>query len=218
MIWTPLPVAASLSTLLFWGVPSDSALPAVQPAPLAAAPAPAPAPFVPDGGLSADAAAAANAGAAANAAAGAISSTANVALVRATSDEQEFLTLVNQERAARGLSPLRFDPLCTQVARRHSRDMADRNYFGHESPTAGRRTPMQRYLAASGRQPQYLVVGENLFYCSMAGVERGHRSLMASEGHRRNLLDPRYEAVGVGTYTNAQGEYWVTQVFVKRRD
>lgn len=133
-------------------------------------------------------------------------------------DEQKFLTLVNQERQGRGLSALALDPLLCEVARAHSREMAAKRYFAHESPTPGQRTPMERYLSAFARTPQYLLVGENLFYCSVAGVERGHKSLLASQKHRQNLLDERYEAVGIGTYTNADGEYWVTQMFLKRRD
>ncbi len=133
-------------------------------------------------------------------------------------DEQKFLGLVNQERQARGLPPLAFDPLLSEVARAHSREMASRGYFAHESPTPGRRTPMERYLSAFAKTPQYLLVGENLLYCSVRGAERGHKSLMASDKHRKNLLDERYEAVGIGTYTSADGEYWVTQMFLKRRD
>lgn len=135
-----------------------------------------------------------------------------------TTDEQRFLVLVNQERRARGLSRLRFDPLLCEVARAHSRDMAARKYFSHEAPNARQRTPLDRYQGACAKPPHYLLVGENLFYCSAPGVERGHKALMESPGHRKNILDGRYESAGVGSYTSDDGEYWVTQMFLKRRD
>jgi uncharacterized protein YkwD len=137
---------------------------------------------------------------------------------QATPDENRFLALINQERRARGLGVLTQDPLLREVARRHSRDMAERGYFAHEAPTESLRTPMERYLAGLGRRPGYAVVGENLFYCSELGVQRGHRSLMESPGHRRNILDKRYEAAGVGVYVSPDGEYFVTQMFLKQRD
>lgn len=143
---------------------------------------------------------------------------ATVAPDAPTADERKFLLLVNEERRARGIAPLAYNAGLRDVARTHSREMAAKRYFAHESPTPGLRTPMDRYLRSLSRQPQYLLVGENLFYSSATGVERGHKALMDSPGHRRNLLDPRYDAIGVGTYVNADGEYWVTQMFMKRRD
>lgn len=133
-------------------------------------------------------------------------------------DEAQFAARVNAERQRNALPELVLDPILVAVARGHSREMATRGYFAHESPDEHLRTPMRRYLAAVGGQPEYLLVGENIFYCSVVGVERGHAALMNSPEHRRNILDPRYAAVGIGTYTNEAGEYWVTQVFLKRRD
>ena len=141
-----------------------------------------------------------------------------------TTDEQQFVDLINQERRSRGLAPLTIDSTLSATARDYSRSMSDLSFFSHESPVSGMRTPMDRYMSTcrrlgSGRdaRPQYLLVGENIFYCSKPGVDRGHRAFMESEGHRRNILDARYEAVGIGTYTNARGEYFVTELFMKRR-
>ena len=143
----------------------------------------------------------------------------SVQAANAAWDEARFITLINRERAARGIAALAVDPMLASVARAHSRDMADRAYFSHESPTPGAATPMARYQAAASGEPQSLLVGENLYYCSATvGAEAGHRALMASPGHRANLLDERYESIGVGIYANEHGEYWVTQVFLRRRD
>jgi uncharacterized protein YkwD len=130
------------------------------------------------------------------------------------SEEQAFLDLINEERAARGLCQLKLDLLLVGVAREHSREMSDRNYFDHISPTSGQRTPMQRYLRAVPKRPPYACVGENLFYCSVVDVDRGHRALMESPGHRANILFPRFRQCGVGIYKSPSGEFWVTQMFL----
>lgn len=131
-----------------------------------------------------------------------------------TSEEQAFLDLINEERAERGLSPLKLDLLLVGVAREHSREMCEKDYFDHISPTSGLRTPMQRYLRALPKRPPYACVGENLFYCSVVDVARGHRALMESPGHRANILFPRFRQCGVGIYKSPSGEFWVTQMFL----
>lgn len=136
---------------------------------------------------------------------------------RPTADELRFVDLINRERAERGLRPLTIDPVLVCAAREHSQEMREKNYFGHISPTAGRRTPMDRYLRALGRRPDYACVGENLYYCSVRDVERGHRALMESPGHRDNILYPPFERVGVGIVLAEDGQFWVTQMFLATR-
>jgi len=135
-----------------------------------------------------------------------------------TQEELRFVDLVNKERANRGLSQLTIDPLLVEVARKHSREMGDKRYFSHISPTSGMKTPMDRYLAAAGERPSWALVGENLFYCSIVDVERGHFALMNSDGHRANILESRYERIGVGAYVNPKGEFYVTQTFLAKVD
>jgi uncharacterized protein YkwD len=138
-------------------------------------------------------------------------------------EEREFIRRINEERTSRGLNALSLDPLLVQIARGHSREMCDLNYFDHISPTQGLHSPMDRYLsglhAMDQGTPNYLLVGENIYYCSESNstynVEYGHQALMNSPGHRANILEPRYEKVGVGIYRNARGEFWVTEMFMK---
>ena len=137
--------------------------------------------------------------------------------------EAEFVALVNKERTSRGLNALTVDPLLIQDARAHSAEMCVLNYFSHESPTTGMTMPMDRYLKAikdaNESIPPYVLVGENIYYCSTLNaqynVEYSHQSLMSSPGHRANILEPRFEKIGVGTYRNAKGEFWVTQAFLR---
>lgn len=131
-----------------------------------------------------------------------------------TTEEQAFLDRINEERVERGLNELRLDPVLVGVAREHSREMCEKDYFDHISPTPGQRTPMQRYLRALTKRPPYACVGENLFYCSVVDVARGHRALMESPGHRANILFDRFRQCGVGIYKSPSGQFWVTQMFL----
>ena len=141
-------------------------------------------------------------------------------------EEREFIERINGERTERGLNALSLDPLLVLVARSHSREMCDRNYFDHHSPTPGLTTPMDRYLhglkANRMDTPRYLLVGENIYYCSISSdtynVAYGHQALMNSPGHRANILEPRFGKIGVGVFRDAQGEFWVTEMFMKDRE
>ena len=44
-------------------------------------------------------------------------------------------------------------------------------------------------------------------------MDYGHRALMDSPGHRANILEKRFTKIGVGVYHNANGEFWVTEMF-----
>jgi uncharacterized protein YkwD len=138
-------------------------------------------------------------------------------------EEREFIARVNDERTSRGLNALELDPLLVQVARSHSREMCDLNYFDHHSPTSNMRTPMDRFLNGlhlqSQATPNYVLVGENIYYCSESNetynVEFGHQALMNSPGHRANILEPRFAKIGVGIFRNDKGEFWVTEMFLR---
>lgn len=141
-------------------------------------------------------------------------------------DEQDFVERINAERTERGLNALTVDPLLVSAARAHSREMCDLDYFDHHSPTPGIKTPMDRYLRwmhdAGGRTPDYLLVGENIFYCSVFNetydVGYGHQALMNSPGHRANILEARFTKIGLGVYHSADGRYWVTQMFARDKE
>ncbi len=154
--------------------------------------------------------------------------TVKLAVLADTTDAQEaaFVVLINAERAERGLSALTLDPMLTETARAHSEEMCAADYFDHHSPTPGLSSPMDRYLSSSRQlglpQPEYLLVGENIYYCSVCNdiynVGYAHRALMASPGHRANILEPRFAKIGVGVYRSAKGEFWVTEMFSRDKN
>jgi uncharacterized protein YkwD len=132
---------------------------------------------------------------------------------RLYTEEALFIKWANHERDLRGLSTLEPDGLLVEVAREHSRDMAERDYFDHYSPITNLRTPLDRYLAHIADRPQWVYVGENLYYCSIVDPARGHRKLMESPTHKENILDPKFERIGVGIYISPDGRFWVTEMF-----
>jgi len=131
-------------------------------------------------------------------------------------EELQFVQLINLERAKAGLTTLDVDESLVQAARKHSRDMYDKYYFSHESADRNLRTPMKRYLNVLKHRPRYALVGENIAYCSEVNVSRSHKALMDSEGHRDNILDSRYDAVGIGVYKGSDGTFYATQMFLGR--
>jgi uncharacterized protein YkwD len=105
--------------------------------------------------------------------------------------EARMLVLVNQEREQAGLRPLQADESLRAVARAHSQEMFEQNYFAHISPNTG--SPFDRMRKAGIR---FLAAGENLAYAPT--VQVAHEGLMNSPGHRANILRPEFGKVGIG--------------------
>ncbi|WP_344883656.1 CAP domain-containing protein [Allokutzneria multivorans] len=111
--------------------------------------------------------------------------------------------MVNQARAEAGCSALRIDERLANAAQRHSSDMAERNYFSHTSPDGA--SFDDRARAAGYPRPG----GENIAK-GQRSAEQVMESWMQSSGHRANILNCRFTALGVGLDT--RGWVW-TQVF-----
>ncbi len=107
--------------------------------------------------------------------------------------EEEMLVLLNKERTARGLNPMVMDDVLRRVARAHSEEMFRLGYFSHNSPTDLTHTPVDRLFK---ERYFFITSGENLAFAPT--VEAAHAGLMASPGHRSNILTPEFTRVGVG--------------------
>jgi uncharacterized protein YkwD len=109
-----------------------------------------------------------------------------------------MLTRVNEERANEGLSPLEWCPSLARSALNHSRDMAARQYFEHDSPDGEEVADR-----AESEGYDYSFVGENIAV-GQRSVAEVMDAWMDSPGHRRNILLAEYEHFGLGLY---RGEY-----------
>jgi uncharacterized protein YkwD len=116
--------------------------------------------------------------------------------VSAEAAEQDVLALVNRDRAAAGLGAVTWDAKLAEVARAHSRDMADHDFVGHVSPRTG--TALDR-VHKGGLTPELILENVGRAY-SAQEVEAG---FMASPGHRANVVEPRATKLGVGVVLGA---------------
>lgn len=118
-----------------------------------------------------------------------------------SAEEQEVFQLLNALRRSQGLRPLKMDRSLGAAARNHANDMSARGYFSHTTPGGEGPSSRARSQGYDGR-----MIGENI-----ARGQRGPAQVMqsweSSSGHRANMLNARYGAVGVGYDSN--GRYWV---------
>jgi uncharacterized protein YkwD len=126
--------------------------------------------------------------------------------------EKQILDLVDRDRADSGLPPLQRDPRLARVARAYSREMAETGEVAHVSQRTGNAVDRVR---AAGIAPMPTVIAENVGRdYSADGIER---ALMASPGHRDNILSGAVTHVGVGVAVGKQEgnaiPIFVTQVF-----
>lgn len=122
----------------------------------------------------------------------------------ATGLERQIFDLANAIRRREGLGVLRWHEAAAGVARGHSQDMLENNFFAHVSPTKG--TLADRFKRAG---IMYRAAGENLAY-GYDDAPSAHEGWMNSTGHRANILEEDWTHLGVGV----AGQYF-TQNFVR---
>jgi len=120
--------------------------------------------------------------------------------LRQTSVELTFARAINDVRVEHGLEPLAPESALVTAAQAYSRRMLAEDRFGHAAEWWKR---LER-AGASGTR-----LGENLGYCAAKVCPHGSPDLLverwlASPAHRANLLQPRFDHVGVGI---AVGEF-----------
>ncbi len=129
--------------------------------------------------------------------------------------EKIAFKLLNEQRAERGLTLLEWSHEAAKIARIHSENMAQNNFFSHKGLDG---------LFVNGRADLFGVrrwraIGENIAY------NRGYENpaqftvecWMKSNSHRENLLDPRWKESAVGAAIAADGSFYFTQVFLLRK-
>ncbi len=125
------------------------------------------------------------------------------------SKAEMILKLVNQERAKAGVPALTLSQKLTDIANTKAKDMADKNYFSHDSPTYGSPFDMLKHFGVS-----YTYAGENIA-AGQKSAQEVMQSWMNSSGHKANILNKNYTQLGVGYYEGGQyGTEWV-QLFIR---
>jgi len=146
----------------------------------------------------------------------------------------KMLELVNQHRSGAGLAALqrseglgriaedgRYDGCGFPVLGRAA-DMGARNYFSHTIAGCGTQGITQMIAAAGIKTTGH---GENIAWMNgttdpLLAATRLTNDLMASPGHRANIMSPNFTHVGIGSWRSASGQTWngggfpLTNVFI----
>jgi uncharacterized protein YkwD len=152
--------------------------------------------------------------------------------------EKEIHNLVNKYRVQNNLDILNFNETLREIARYHSKDMADKNYFDHISPQG--ETLKDRFekfnYTCKIIVGNYVYEGaENLFlgyiyseytydkiskkvlnykfYTLEELAKEVVNAWIESEGHRKNLIFKHWRNEGIGVEITDEGKVYVTQVF-----
>lgn len=115
--------------------------------------------------------------------------------------------MVNQERTSRGLTALSPNSVLMQTATVKSQDMADNDYFDHQSPTYGSPFDLMKSYGIT-----YYYAGENIA-AGQTTPQQVMNDWMNSPGHRENILFEKYNEIGVGVVRNSVGVFYWTQHF-----
>ena len=101
---------------------------------------------------------------------------------------------LNIIRLLSGLKPLQIDSRLCDAARDHCRDMAEKNFFAHESTVPGKRkfTDRAKNFGASA-SAENIAKGQRTFTLVNIGW-------FLSPGHHKNMLNPRHKLMGLGEY------------------
>jgi len=138
--------------------------------------------------------------------------------------EQVIFEETNKMRRQNGVPPLLLDTSLSDIAREHSQDMADQQFFSHtnlngEDPTGRAERhgyPTTRTVGSTiwmgigeniGKMPTGNVEGMGYIASTPEAVGKAQvQSWMESPGHRENILNPNYVKIGIGT--GFDGEYY----------
>lgn len=119
--------------------------------------------------------------------------------------EYQLFDLTNATRVKHNLPILTWDNDVRETARKHSRDMAENQYFDHTNLQG--QSPFDRMKEDD---IQFNMAGENLAYGQFSSIF-AHEGLMNSLGHRENILKENYQYLGVGVAFNNKSQPYYTE-------
>ena len=125
-------------------------------------------------------------------------------------DEARFVELINRDRVSAGLVALRLVPELVSVGRGWSGEMIVRDPGGDPCVVSHNPQFGEKVMAPWQR------LGENVG-CGNVDVEYLHGRFMSSPSHYRNIMDPRFDSIGVAVVYDGDVLY-VTQQFMEVRE
>jgi hypothetical protein len=117
-------------------------------------------------------------------------------------DEQILFDSANRERSAQSLPTLHWDETLARAARAHANRMAFYNLVEHQ--LTGEPDLQARLTEAGAR---FGAFAENIAVAANAGII--HSGWMDSPGHRKNILNPDLNAIGIAAVRGSGGLFAV---------
>ncbi len=129
-------------------------------------------------------------------------------------DQALLLDKINAFRSANGKPALTRQAQLDIAAVKHSQDMANRNYFSHNSPPPDSTTPDQRIAAAGYTIEAW---AENIYKGSgsLASAQAAFTAWQNSDDHRKNMLSTDVTQIGIGVAVDGAGFAYWTNTFGK---
>jgi len=129
--------------------------------------------------------------------------------------EREVFKLLNAQRREHGLSELDWNDDVAALARMHSENMADQDFFSHRGSDGSMVDDRADRLGLGS----WMAIGENIAF--IRGYENpallALQKWMESTSHRKNLLGSNWKESAVGVAVRKDGTYYLTQVFLRRK-
>lgn len=113
---------------------------------------------------------------------------------------EQVAVLVNKERIAYGLQPIKVSPLLSEAANIRAGEIKEN--FSHTRPNG-----TSCFTAMSELGIQYRSAAENIAY-GQKNPESVMNAWMNSSGHRANILNEKMEYIGVGVFYQDGVYYW----------
>jgi len=123
---------------------------------------------------------------------------------------EKIFELVNNERAQHNLKTLIINNQLQEVAQQRVNDMAEKNYFAHQSPEG-----LMPWDIAIQKNYDYQFLGENLA-TDWQSAEKTVQAWMVSSTHKDNILNPEFQETGVAV-ANQENHYLIVQIFGKEQ-
>ncbi len=147
--------------------------------------------------------------------------------------EKNIHELINEEKIKLGMNPLTFDEALAFIARKHSKDMAENNFFSHfdlNGNDFSYRYAQAGYVCEIKTGNLIHLGAENLFKYNIAKTVYSDGSVaeyntqeelevsavqgwMNSLPHRENIEESFWLKEGIGVYIDEEGEVLVTENF-----
>lgn len=125
--------------------------------------------------------------------------------VNSPAKSSALLDLMNSARIQANLPALTPNEALADIALTRANNLIENGYFDHYSPDGE-----SAFTELAARGISYHLAGENLArnnYIDSQTVEAAFDALMASPGHRANILEPRFSQVGVAAVLS--GHMWI---------